>query len=482
MTTNTTENTTESLEQYGFLFASHADLAKFRKYIFAFKKYSLLNLSGKTVIVSSRTDEAVGFKYEFSSTKDFHEFHRESYFHVVIEHREVKKYFSFVWLEQPAFRKRFEYATFNANPSFNKKDAFNFWTGYIEPKKGDAQPFIDHMHKLLVGTKEEIDHAIKLLAYTVRYPHIRTDTSIGFRGVQGSGKTTVSMTMQALCPNHSRIIDSIDQIWGFNDHTIHVKYFLMEESVWGGDKAKEGQLKSAITAPTRHIGIKHVTSTTIPNYAFYIFTSNEDWIFPVDKGDRRFNIFDCTTTLVDDREYFNTYYTWLHGEGKHHLMHYFLYEIDLEGFDPKAMVVNQAKADVKAQSLRPVEKFLFNLLNSELSVDEIERQDWSAEIKVPREILFDFFKCNSAFASKVEIMEFSKTLGKIFSFPTNWASNWKGSKVKPFYRLPSRARAQECLARYMKEKPEHLFADYAANITQAAAVEDFDAFSEKASV
>ncbi|WGS54421.1 DUF5906 domain-containing protein [Paraburkholderia sp. D15] len=468
----------DDLDQFGFLFNSVEDLAKYKKYVEYFEKYSLLNLNGKTVIVSSRTDPDVGLIYEFKSIKDFHDYHRRDNFYVCENDRCTKKFFSFLWIESETLCTRYEYATFNVNPEFKNPEALNFWHGFVEPKKGDHKPFLDHIDKLIDGTKEHKDHLIKLLAYTVRYPQKQTGTSVALKGKQGCGKTTISLTLSEMCPKHSRIIDDVDDIFGFNDSTIHLKYFLMEESVWGGDKTKEGKLKNAITAKTRNIAIKHVSGTTIPNVAFYVFTSNEDWIVPIGTNDRRFNVFNCTDTLIGDREYFDKYYKWLEGEGKHYLVNYFMNEIDLTGFDPKNLVANDAKTEVKVQSLRPVEKYLYNLLSGELDYEFLSMQQWAMEAKLNRAEFFQHFKENSVFSNRIEIMEFSKTLGKIFNFPSNWAVNWKGGSTKPFYRLPGKAECQSLFAAYIGEKANMLFSDYAKNQDDHDNFATMDPFAE----
>ncbi|MFM0417416.1 primase-helicase family protein [Paraburkholderia aromaticivorans] len=457
------KNIDDDLFQYGYEFATIDDLKEFEKCKKDFAKYALIRMGGKTSIVYQSEDRTAGLKYDFSSIRDFHDFHKDRHFYIYDNRKATKKYYSHLWLESSHLHRKYDYVTFNPDPDFKDSRAFNFWTGFVTPKKGDVTPFLNHIDKLIIGTKEQKDHLIKLLAYTVRYPHKQTGTSVALRGKQGGGKSTLSNTMQDICPDNSKSIDDIDLIFGFNDTTVNTKYFLMEESVWGGEKGKEGRLKHAITAETRNIAVKHHSGTTIANYAFYIFTSNEDWIVPVGVNDRRFNIFDCSDQLIGNSKYFEDYYKWLRKDGgKHHLVHYFLHEIDLTGFNPQKVITNDAKSEVMVRSLRSIEKYLFNILAGEIDYDEIEAQDWLVDIKVNREGIFQHFREHSAaFASsKVDISEFSKALSKIFGFPKGWATNWKGSKVKPFYKLPNRAECQRLFAEFISADPNMLFETY----------------------
>lgn len=445
----------DDLNQFGCEFASKEDLAKFLQYKEQFKEYYFLNLSGKPAILKMYTGEE-GLKYEYSSIYDFKQFHVEEHFMVEGRKYPEKRYFADQWLEDPALRTRYEKCVFDPSGKDLGDKIFNFWTGFVEPKKGDVSVFLNHIDMLIDGTTEQKEHLVKLIAHQIRFPHVQSGTSIALRGPQGAGKTTISMCIAAMCPNHCKVVDDTEDLFGFNSETLHTKYFFMEEAVWGGNKSSEGKLKNAITADTRAIKIKNLTGTTIKNYAFYIFTSNEDWMVPVGPGDRRFNVFDCTSKLEATPGYFEKFYEWLHGEGKHALLHYFLYEIDLEGFNPKKAIDTKAKTDLKTLSLKPVEKFIYNLLSSEIDYQPLLTDGWEEEVRLTRADLYSFFLENTS-TNRVEQGEFSRKLASIFDFVPNWKDNWKDRKNGGFYKLPSKAECRTMFAKFLKEDPAMLF-------------------------
>lgn len=82
------------------------------------------------------------------------------------------------------------------------------WNGFVEPKKGSVEPFLDHLHKL-IGNKEYENHIIKTIAWVVRFPHKNPGVTIVLMGLQGSGKTTISMTLKAICPDHSKVVSDL---------------------------------------------------------------------------------------------------------------------------------------------------------------------------------------------------------------------------------------------------------------------------------
>ncbi|MDV6321542.1 hypothetical protein, partial [Chromohalobacter sp. HP20-39] len=79
---------------------------------------------------------------------------------------------------------------------FDNPDVLNMWTGFVEPKKGDISIFLDYIENL-VGNKINAEYIVKLLAYTVRFPHRNTGTSIVLVGPHGCGKSTLSETIRA---------------------------------------------------------------------------------------------------------------------------------------------------------------------------------------------------------------------------------------------------------------------------------------------
>lgn len=446
----------------GLTMNSQYDMEKYIGYKILFNKYSFVKLSGKPVILQKIQEDGV-IKYEYTSITDFKQFHVEEHFYTHNGFKKEKRYFADIWLENPKLRTRYHSTTFNPESvTCEDKEVFNYWTGFVEAKQGDVSVFLNHIDLLIDGTKEQKEHLIKLIAYQVRNPHIQTGTHLALRGKPGAGKTSVSLSVKAICPNHSRVEDDIENLFGFNAESLHVKFFLMEEAVWGGNKSSEGKLKNLLTADSRNISIKNLTGITIKNYGFYIFTSNEDWMVPVGLGDRRFNVFDCTSTLIDNTEYFDTYYEWLNGDGKHALMNYFLHEIDLSDFNPRKTINTKAKTELKATSLKGTEKFIFDIINNDIDCDLLPGR-WEENHKVKRSMLYEYFDKSNKFG-KISQGEFSRKLAQIFQFTDNWKDNWKNQELGGFYKFPSKRRCMELLAIYMKENVEDLFSSYSNKI------------------
>ncbi|MBU9553871.1 primase-helicase family protein [Burkholderia multivorans] len=463
---------------------SEKDKTKFEKWC---KEYFndhifIRSVSGKPVVLSpysdfeEYTDEEGNVckreitKYEYSTIRDFCDSKRDHKYETKkinknTQKQEYKKNsFADFWLDTESDIKRsYKRLTFDANPNFNNPELFNMWNGFVEEKKGSVEPFLNHLHKL-IGNKEYEDHIIKTLAWVVRFPHKNPGITIVLMGEQGCGKTTISMTLKAICPDHSKVVSDLsrDLLGEFNGDYLHVKFFLHEESSFAGDKKTASKLKDIITSEHRTTKLKFLNGVETKNIGFHIFTSNSETPVNVENSDRRHNIFKCSSELIGNRKHFNEYYRWLNFEGKHALMYYFKNEVDLDGFDVRNTIDTDAKTIVKQNNFEGVDKFLYDLLCGEgefydvMEGDELSSQTWiHSEIEVSRQELYERYKIYCKEHTPKALLDssqvkFTLALAKIFRFPEKYKDNWKRKNKPPFFRIPVRYIARQYFASHAK--------------------------------
>ncbi|MCW3688920.1 DUF5906 domain-containing protein [Burkholderia cenocepacia] len=473
-----TQEDKDEFEKYSKLYHS--------KYIF------IKNMSGKSLILVPEVsvDEVQGedgkksykstITYDVMSHKDFKESTVKDTYFVKQENPNTQKNvitekcFSEFWLKtKTSICRQYERTVFDPNPNFRNLDYFNMWTGFVDGKKGNVEPYISHIHKL-IGNKEQAEHLIKLMAYTVKYPHKNTKTSIVLFGEQGCGKTTVSETFRSICPNHSKVVSDLerDLLGSFNDRYIQTKYFLHEESSWAGDKKTANKIKDMITGETRSNRVKYLNGYEVKNYGFHIFTSNSDNPINVESGDRRFNVFECSSELIGNYEYFEKYYKWLDGEGKHALVYYFMNEVDLNGFVPSKIIKTKSHDKVKSNNLNPIGKYLLELLQCEIewTPDSFTFNGeegytcsfmWRrGEIRIGRDIAYEGFLkfCQE---HHIKAMDYTKTkftseLASIFKFEEKYKDNWK-SKGVGFYKFKQLNESRKLFCEKFAMEYENIF-------------------------
>lgn len=462
----TKKSESDSLFQFGYQFREQKSLDNFKVYLNRYKHYIFMDLQGKQVVSEKYTDSVTGLvNWTHRSFKDFREHTLSDIFYVINKNTgyEQKVYFSEEWLETDWMRTQYRKTTFNPDPSFkHAPDLYNFWEGFVEAKKGDVSKFINHIDLLIDGTKEEKAYLIKLLAYVIRNPHKVTGTTLALFGEQGCGKSSVSYFLTKLCPNHAQFFDDLESVMaGFNGETLAVKFFLWEEALWGGSKKMEGKFKHFVTGATRTVEIKGVTKLIIPNYAFHVFTSNNEWLVPVDKGDRRNNIFGCTKTLIGNTKYFDELYAWIDGEGKHALYDFLLNEVDLTNFNPRATIETDVKIDVKLKSLDDFSSFMMAVLSGDITEQALDL--WNdVERTVERDSLYEAFTSYHTH-SRMDKREFSSKLAALLNFSSvaeKWKDNWKSKKdgkSYSYYKLPVIEVARKMFAESIKETTDTLF-------------------------
>lgn len=404
------------------------------------------------------------FTYSYFSQAEFCKSKIKSHFKIDKQYNkstyQVDVSFANFWLEtRTDICTSYKRTVFDPNPKFNNSQIFNFWTGFAEPIKGDVTPFLNHIENLIEGTAEQKAHIIKLIGYTVKFPHIRTDTTIILQGKQGSGKTTISETLRAMCPNHTAVVDNLDELLtGFNHEYHHTKYFLHEESIFSGDKKTNEQIKPLITGNTRKSRIKNITSVEIQNYSFHIFTSNNDNPVRIEDSDRRHNAFTCSNKLIGYKAYFKSYYDWLNNGGANALVHFFQNEVDYTHFEPTISIETDAKNLIKAQNLDPVENFIFNILAGAIDpipgdkrymTDKMETQ----ELTIPRAELFEHFQSFHKIPGRNIInfsqQSFNAQMQKIFQFPDSY-TEWKSKAIGRYFKFPKLSDARERFAKHIK--------------------------------
>ncbi len=371
-----------------------------------------------------------------------------------------------VWLKSHTLPIRWKNATFNPDPNFQKanQDILNLWTGYVEPKKGQVEPFYELLDSLLIGTKEHKEHLIKLIAYSFKYPHVQHGTSIGLFGEQGAGKSTIGKTIAAMCPNHSSTVNNVNDLSGFAEHLMTTKFFLMEESQFSGDKGIANLLKDLITNDRRTIKIKFLPAMTFKNVAFFLFTSNSTKCVPVGMSERRYNIFECSNKLSGNFEYFEKYDKWLKNGGANALLYHLLNEVDLEGFNPRQIVKTEGRAKAQQSQFEPFEDFVFGLLKGDIEIEHISERWNSFEITVQRTKLYELFKEYYGDISRyVTATAFSRNLNEMFMFDEvnpKWCDSWKLPNQPRHYLLPPKHKCQEIFAAKAGQSVKNLFPDY----------------------
>ncbi|MBU6528297.1 DUF5906 domain-containing protein [Methylocystis sp. MJC1] len=207
----------------------------------------------------------------------------------------------------------------------------------------------------------------------------------------GCGKTKVGEVFGSLFPRHYFLVDDPRYVTGqFNAHMASCLLLQADEAVWAGDKAAEGRLKGLITSPFQQIEAKGVDPIRLNNYVRLIMTSNEDWVVPAGKDERRFFVLDIDPRCAKNSAFFAQMEEELNAGGREALLRDLL-DFDLTSVNLRQIPNTKALLEQKIRSLDPVESWWLDRLNS--GVTEEGGSKWHDE--VPTEALFKDYIAHS---------------------------------------------------------------------------------------
>jgi len=246
----------------------------------------------------------------------------------------------------------------------------NLWTGFdVRPAPNPDRKYYKTFHDHLLNNVCDGDEALfrwlfAFLAHIVQRPRERLGIALVLRGKRGAGKTKVGEVIGALFKRHWFLVDSARYVTGqFNAHMASCLMLQADEAVWAGDKAAEGRIKGLITAPRQFIEAKGVDPVSLENYVRLMLTSNEDWVVPAGKDERRFVVFDINPRCAKNAAYFAEIDVEMAAGGLEHLLGDLL-AFNLDSVDLRNFPRTEALLEQKFNSLSSVDSWWLDRLMS----------------------------------------------------------------------------------------------------------------------
>jgi hypothetical protein len=259
------------------------------------KNYAVVRAAPKTVILYENepgdTDDRPFILYDINGTRQF--FRNQK---IPNPQAEIDRRFkAFInpfeyWLDWPG-RRTFTKIVFEPSGKV-KLSEYNTWQGFIASEGAkNCDLILKHILKIAVNeNKDHFDWLMDWFADIIQNPSAEPrGTAIVLKGGRGSGKSIIGEYIGKIFGPHYQLIDTPDHIFGkFNYHLTQKLFVQIEEAVWGGDKMREGKLKSLITSKVMPVEIKFGDIFSSRNYLRLMITSNENWVVPAGPDERRF--------------------------------------------------------------------------------------------------------------------------------------------------------------------------------------------------
>lgn len=369
---------------------------------------------------------------------------------------------AFRWLRH-AKRRSFDGIEFFPNPDGapSTPGYLNLFRGFSvkpEPKPNGWAVLRDHMFtNICHGDQELFDWLFGWFAHLLQRPRERVGTAIVFRGRMGAGKSIVGEIMGSLIASHYFLVGDARYITGnFNAHMASCLLLQAEEAVWAGDKAAEGRLKDLVTAEIQMIEQKSIDPIRLKNFVRLIMTSNEDWVVPAGKDERRFAVLDVHPRCAQNHEYFAEMRAEIEDGGREALLHDLL-TFDLSKVNLRKIPMTKALLEQKFRSLDTVEAWWLERL-----IDGSTRRggsEWSDE--VPIDALFDDYIAVSekiGVKRKSEKTSFGIKMVKLvpgLAKVRPWMNTEEGGRARQWsYSLPPLARCRQAFEQAVSQQIE----------------------------
>lgn len=346
------------------------------------REWALVLVGAKAVLVHEQPLAKGEEKLQLRTVDAFTRWYENKFVHHKAADGKVKTTtWAKFWLQSP-HRRQYRGLEFHPNPDGDPctPNFLNLWRGFdvkAEPQAGTYDILKDHIYtNICNGDQSLYDWVFGWFAHMFQCPRERTGTALVFRGKMGSGKSTLGEVMGSLISNHYFQVDDGRYITGnFNAHMAKCLLLQAEEAVWAGDKNAEGRLKGLITSKHQMVEHKGVDPIRLQNYVRLLMTSNEDWVVPAGKDERRFCVLDVGDAAAQNHGYFAQLYHELDNGGREKLL-YDLLHFDLSKVDLWTIPRTEALLEQKLRSLDSVESWWFDrLLEGEVFTNSGEWSD-----------------------------------------------------------------------------------------------------------
>lgn len=313
--------------------------------------------------------------------------------------------------------KRMEYDRLDFNPDLKTehKRIYNLFDGFAVEKIKDKividekliqekiKVITDHLYYLTSGYES---YVINWLAFMIQYPHLRTQVSLLFRdqanllsegGGTGKNQFFERFANKLIGEKYSYFVDDNNELYNSFNSLFEGKLLIFVEEASGkANHQNQDTLKAKITKKKINVNKKSVAQYVVNDYSNYIFCTNNSNPIPIQKGDRRWAIFDTNPEKRGNQEYFKTLIKALEDDEVIQYFYYYLkYKVKTykDAFElSKNVPDTEAYREIKYMNAPTHLKFLISLLkNGEMQKEYYSRdfyeiyKIWYAENKPGKE-------------------------------------------------------------------------------------------------
>lgn len=257
-------------------------------------------------------------------------------------------------------------------------------------------PLIKKLIDNLVSNNEkESEYLIKWIAWQIQNPLKRLPTSIILQGEPGTGKTKFcELVLKPIFENNFCEIGQSDINKEYNDYILGKQLIVANEVIHNDNKyLVPDKLKNYVTDEYLSINRKFKDTIYVRNYSQWIFVTNNQIPLKIERGDRRYSVFQ-SKKLLNGRNLIKSLIE-KHDIEIRNFIHYLkTLEVNYDEID--SPIENEAKEDLIKASYNSVQEFYHYIIDDLGGIDKIS-ENFNVDINILNKLDKNFIITNDLF-------------------------------------------------------------------------------------
>lgn len=225
----------------------------------------------------------------------------------------------------------------------------------------DFTPITDHM-KILVGDDEKgYNYLLNYLAHMVQRPGELPRVALAFRSEQGVGKNIFFENLGTYLLGNEYVLQTaeMDKVIGRFSMVNNKLMVIMDETSGKDSFSNNDKIKNIITAEKIAWERKGIDGIKINNCGRYIVFSNGEIPVKIEGSDRRFAVFECSTSVRNNKEYFKRLVKTFKDKKVMRAFYDYLMTVDISNWDSiNDRPITKAYKDIQSVNVPIIARFL----------------------------------------------------------------------------------------------------------------------------
>ncbi len=436
------------------------------------KKYALVMIEGKAVIVYRETNANTGYiETKYTNAESLRQVYKNKKMPVTTKGKNGEVIINWNsafndWLERYD-RKTYKQAAMQPSAKIaasknmpESGDVYNLYIGaQFKSVKGNCSQILNHIKNTWCSGDDELhQYVIKWLARLVLEPGKPGSVVLVLRSGQGTGKNIILDIVSEYFGSNAIMLAKPEDLAGFNDHLATSVFVFLNEATWGGNKQLDGSIKTTITDSMLMVERKFVPKFQTRNYTHVVVCTNSDWAIPVGIDDRRIVMIDVDEAKVDDFRYFDSLVAEIENGGKEAFIHHLMNEVDISTFDVRKLpnTESKTKLDHKIRSMTPIDSWWLEVLTDGgfnfKDSGRVRFEEWTDHGSISKDLFHESY-ANHCRSERVESRNVvTKRINELLSLHKLQHTRPRKGGNRPWcFKLPSLSDARGAMEKKLKQ-------------------------------